>query len=474
MSAVKLIRNIMTGYHRSNTRIFVEPTALEAAGFHVGDSITQDIVGKAIVIRLSHVKTAHTISKRKRPSWTHERPLYDSCSKDISLVILPRTRVDMLISHGMIVIQEERSFDLFFIEKPQLQGTDLKKLRLYSGPSGAGFATAAAVESGLYEAVGGVDIWSAAIDSYLHNFSAGCTYLGDLTRKHHNFIPSADACWLSPSCTDYSSLGLMGQGISEGHGPHYARIVLATGASMVLIEQVPSYFKSTSYMHLKRLLQPFFPYVRETVIDAYDVGSVASRTRGYAVMYREHVDFQWPVLPKLPEHRRKTVGQVIGKDWERGEWRPIEGTVMYGLLHKTGNNNFKAHMNHTLVSLDSKRISSIVASYRKYQVTSSYLKHPDRDEWRPFRSDELSSFLNVPDFYDFPSYLGEGEKTKLIGQGVDCNVAKSILIEAAVALMDSRYRAMSHTNFTTSVKEPISLKEFQSEGQLAFDFDTAY
>ncbi|MBT2765787.1 hypothetical protein [Paenibacillus sp. ISL-20] len=111
-----------------------------------------------------------------------------------------------------------------------LQGVELQKLRLYSAPAGGGLATAALCDSGFYEAVGGLDMWPAAIDAYMHNFRGGSVFLGDLTRKHTDYVPSA--------------------------------------ASVVMIEQVPQYYKSTSYMQLKKLLQPFFPYVHEKVIDA--------------------------------------------------------------------------------------------------------------------------------------------------------------------------------------------------------------
>lgn len=466
---VKLIRNLKTGYHRKNTRIFLEPTALEAAGFKVGDQISQIVTRDAVILRVTAEKTNHKISKRKRPSWSYERPLYESYSEEITMVILPRSRVDILISEGMIVIREEHSFDLFVIGKPQLQGGELKKLRLYSGPSGAGFATAAAVDTGLYEAVGGMDIWPEAVDAYMHNFKSGCMYLGDLTRKHSDYIPEVDVCWLSPSCFEYSSLGVMAKGVTEGHGPHYARNVLASGASAVMIEQVPAYFKSTSYMHLKKLLQPFFPYMHETIINAYDIGSVASRTRGYAVFFRDQTDFEWPQLPKLPVHRRKTVGQVIGKDWDLGEWRSIEGTVMHGLLHKEGNNNFKSDKNHTLVGLDSKLISAFVANYKRYQVTSSYLKHPTEENmWRPFRSDEIAAFLNVPSFYEFPDWMPEGIKVKLLGQSVDCDVAKSIQIEVAVALMGLRYRQLAKSDPVEVMTEELI---FEKDGQGVFQFN---
>ncbi|MFB4324593.1 DNA cytosine methyltransferase [Priestia sp. BR_2] len=465
--AVKLVRNMMTGYHRENTRIWIEPTSLEAAGFTVGQGVKQTITCDAIILTRSD-SMERTISKRKRPSWAHPRPLYEACSKEVTAVIHARERIDLLISDGMIVIRRERSFDLFFVEKPMLQGAELQKLRLYSAPAGGGLATAALCDSGFYEAVGGLDMWPAAIDAYMHNFRGGSVYLGDLTRKHTDYVPSADVCWLSPSCVRYSSIGVMDGGVTEGHGPHYARLVLASGASVVMIEQVPQYYKSTSYLQLKKLLQPFFPYVHEKVIDAYALGSVASRTRGYAVFFREETDFEWPQLPNLPEHRRMNVKQVLGKDWEVGDWRPIEGTTMEGLLKKSGNNNFKAEKNHTLVSLESKRVSAFPYSYGKVQVTSSYLKHPEKDCWRMFRSGEMMRLMNIPDSYEFPDYMGESERVKLIGQSVDGYVVKSIGISVITAMMGTRYRSM-----VPDSRESDDFSHqliYEANGQVAFPY----
>ncbi|RCW41608.1 DNA cytosine methyltransferase [Paenibacillus prosopidis] len=475
MKDVKLIRHIMTGFHRENTRIWLEPTVLEAAGFDVGEGVRQTIKDGAIILTRCEQKT-RIISKRKRPSWAHERPLYESCSKEVTLVFREREYIDLLVSDGIIVIKKERSFDLFVVEKPTLQGGDLKKLRLNSFPCGGGFATACLAETGLFEPVGALDIWPTAVDAYMNNFRNGSAYIGDLTKKHPSYVAPSDVCWLSPSCTRYSSLGGQDGGVTEGHGPHYARLVLASGASVVMIEQVPQYFKSTSYKHLKKLLQPFFPYMHEIIIDAFDLGSVASRTRGYAAFFQEKTDFEWPEIPKLPEHRRKTVAQVIGKDWEEGDWRPISGTVMEGLLRKVGNNNFKAEKNHTLVGLDSKRVSAFPFSYGKVQVTSSYLKHPDKEMWRMFRSDEMLRFQMIPEWYQFPEYMGEGERIKLIGQSIAGDVVKAFGIEVAVAIMGSRYKRMASIFPTkTDVMETIERIEITEEnGQGVFQFDSIF
>lgn len=361
---------------------------------------------------------------------------------------------------------------LICCEKPLLQGGELKKLRLYSAPCGAGLATASLVSSGFYDPVGAVDYSDVAIDSYIHNFgTSGMTYFGDLTRKHPDYVPKADVCWLSPSCTDYSALGRKANGTTEGHGPHYARMVLASGARVLLIEQVCAYYKSPSYAHLKGLLSHFFPYWHETTMNAHDYGSVASRTRGYVMASMDPLDFKWPEAPAIPQHRRKTVGEVIGKDWEKDEWRKIEGTVMEGLLKKDGNNNFTAGKNPTLVGLEDTRIAAIVASYKKFQVTSSYLKHPEGELWRPFSSKELGSFLSVPDFYEFPEFLSESNKTKMLGQSVDCGIVKAIGIELAYSLFQKRYREHQKESTAFSSASAVCIPDVaEEEGQFAFRF----
>ncbi|CEH28283.1 DNA cytosine methyltransferase [Aneurinibacillus migulanus] len=442
---IKLVRNIRTSQKEGNTRLFIEPPALEAAGLQVGESIQYTFLEEAIVITRSE-DASNIVSRRKRAHWKSPRPLIDRANKEITRILRARERIDILVSDGQLVIRHSRSFDLCVIEKPLLPGNDLKKLRLYSMPAGGGIGTAALIDTGFFESVGMADVWDIAVEAYQYNFKNSIIYHGDVRFQAPTWIPKADVVFLSPPCVEFSLLGGREAGVLEGLGPHFARSIWATGATMVIIEQVPQYFSSRSYVHLKRLLSPNYPYWTERVLDAYDFGSVAGRKRGYAVCTVFNCGFTWPVIPKIPTHKRKTVKQVVGKRWEEKEWFPIEGTAMEKLLQKDGNNNFTAAHNPVLVELESTRISAIVAAYRRYQITSSYLRHPDGDKWRPFSSDELAAFLSVSNWYGFPEWLSEGQRTKLLGQSVDGRVMKAIGIEAAVALMSHRAQASVATS----------------------------
>ncbi|WP_182101620.1 DNA cytosine methyltransferase [Niallia taxi] len=459
---VKLIRNIQTSEKNGNTWLFIESLPLEIAGFEPGEHVELTYVKDALIL-VRDDDSKYKISKRKRNG--KERPLFDRCNKSLTAVLRAKTRIDILVSDGMLVIREEKSFEFIYNpDKPLLQGADLGKLRLYSAPTGGGFGTASLVDTGYFEAVGGLEMSPDEMATYLLNMPKGIAYNGDIRRINHlEYVPDqCDLTILSPPCTLYSSLGTRTMGVTEGLAGHFARVVLSTNSEMLLIEQVPPYFKSRSFEQLKFLLEDIYPYWETKIIDAYELGSVSGRVRGYAVASKQPLtDFRWPEIPKLPDHRRMTVQQVIKKagDVETGEWRSIEGTVMEGLLHKNSDsNNFNAESNRTLVTLSDKRVSCFVRSYRKYQVTSSYLLHPeDKTKWRPFRADEIAEFLGVPNWFQMPEWLTEGPKTQLLGQSVDGNVIKSIGIELALTLMKRKLKM--------TIQKPFSFIQTES-GQL--------
>lgn len=438
-SKVKLIRNIRTSEKAGNTWIFLEPTVLEAAGFEIGDGVSLTIERDALIFRKSNDKT-HIISKRKRAGWKKARPLMDKTNKEISAVIRAREKIDILVSDGMLVIRHSRSFDLAFIQTPMLMGSDQKQIRTLSVPGGAGIGMACLADTGFFSSVGSLDLWAEAIDTYRHNFRESLSLFSDLRNVHNDYIPTADMVLLTPECVEFSLLGTRKEDVATALSPHYARVVYASGADYVLMEQVVPYYKSRAFEQLDTLLRIKFPYrAGPTMIDAYDMGSVAGRRRGYCVYSTRSLDtFQMPSFSKIPQHRRPTLKQVLsGIDVLEGHWKPIKGTVMEGLLKKNGNNNFRAESNYTLVTLESTRLSAFVTHYRKVQVTSSYLTHPeDPHMWRMFEPHEIAKILGVPDWFEFDSnIISDVTKTKLLGQSVDGNVIKSIGVELAVYIM---------------------------------------
>lgn len=438
---IKMVRNLMTTATKgNNTRLYFESTVLESAGFNCGDPVKVRVEKEAIFLVRSEDGDG-VISRRHRVGWKEPRPYFDRKNQEITRVLRAHQRIDMIVRDREIEVRGMSvSFSLTETkEEEKFQGHQLGRLRCFSIPSGAGVAKAALVETGLYSCVGGLDYWNAAVDTFKLNFGdSSLAVFADMRHVAPSWVPRADVTWLSPECTDFSPLGLCGNGAVEGLAPHYARLTLASSSRAVIIEQIPQYYRTRSYRQLRELLVAGgFSHFYETVIDAHDFGSVPSRTRGYAVGFTENCDFAWPETPRIPNRFRSTVEQVIGPDWEsRGEFKLIAGSYIEQLQNRSGEtNNFTATHNRTLVSLQDTRMAALLASYSRTNSTSSYLIHPDGKHWRKFVASELSRFMHIPDWFSWPEWMSENLRTQLIGQSVDCAVVKSIAVEVAVSLM---------------------------------------
>jgi DNA (cytosine-5)-methyltransferase 1 len=417
-----MVRNLKTTESNGLTRLYFESGVLEAGNFAPGDSVDLRIE-QNVVILLKCEEGGGVISKRQRPGWNEARPYFDRKNLEITRVLHARSRIDVIVRNGRIEVRMSKSFSLCEIGPSVFQGDELKRLRCFSIPSGAGISKAALLDTGLFECVGGVDYCHTAIDTFRLNFgnSGGVTLWSDIRHIHSDYIPNADVAWLSCECDEHSTLGRSFAGVISGLASHYARLVLASNPKAVIIEQVKGFYNSRSYLQLRSLLQAAgYQYFYENAFDAHAFGSVPSRNRGYAVAFKENADFSWPSAPKIPARFRSTVGQVIGNDWEkRGMFQKIEGTYMSQILAKDGiNNNFTSEKNHTLVSLDSTRMAAILESYSRTNATSSYFLHPDGEHWRKFTWKELARFLHIPDWFLFPAHLSENQRTQLIGRSI--------------------------------------------------------
>jgi hypothetical protein len=105
-------------------------------------------------------------------------------------------RIDILVSDGILIVREERTFEFCVFDRPALQGSDLKKLRLLSLPAGAGVATKSLESTGFFEPVFGGDILPEAIETYKANFGEGTAYCGDLRRLNPSYIEPVDAAYV--------------------------------------------------------------------------------------------------------------------------------------------------------------------------------------------------------------------------------------------------------------------------------------
>ena len=113
-------------------------------------------------------------------------------------------------------------------------------------------------------------------------------------------------------CSEHSSLGDGGQGYFDNLILGTYKILKAAEPRCIIYENVPAFYESASYSDLRELLAPDFPYLIGPIqIDSYDFGSIAHRTRSYAVYLREKEGFDLLRVPK----RQSFAGTNYVKLW---------------------------------------------------------------------------------------------------------------------------------------------------------------
>lgn len=442
----KLVRNISLSQKKINrkgreevrSRLSIESLPLRAGGLEPGESVRYvPFPEKRAFAIIKDEKGEDTIYTRRRKG-KPDAPLVDLSDETIQVLFRARERVDIFVKEGIVLVMPSQSFELLINEPQQPKvGDELKKFRLMSLPAGAGIATAVLKDTGLVECVGGSELLETAASSYSHNFPESFLYFGDIRFQHPLHIPKADIVWLSPPCIEFSSLGKQMLGATEGLSVHFSRIVLESGADILLFEQVPQYYKTSSYKLLKECLLPTYPYWIETSFCSHEkLGSVPTRRRGYAIAAT--FPLSYPEFPSIKEKSRSTIEQVIGGGWEhRGIWERVdEGVMNYYRTRCTEGTNFGMEHNRMLVQAKEKKIGAFTSSYYNVVPQCSYLVNGDH--WRRFTSDETMKLLDIPSWYQFPGEITELQRHRLLGQSVSGQAVRFLGIHACNLLYKNR------------------------------------
>jgi DNA-cytosine methyltransferase len=457
LHGAKMIRNYrMSSQPRKDrkiARLWLEKPVLRTANLTPGTGLIVTITNTTIMHDnetiqwpLVHIRAAiaveiptHTVSQRRGD------PILDICNAEIDQA-LGIGKIDIVVKeNGELFIYKELSFSML-IDSP-LRARNSRKYRIISLFAGAGGMTAGFVNQGC-QSVFAVDIddpdktpymyggkgkepayraWT--IETLQRNFPDTLVYWGDIRSVHHAYIPEADIVCISPPCVEYSSLGGRMEGLVEHFSFHIVRIVLASKARVIFMENVDAYFESETYQNIKNMLLPVFPYWYQETIDSYDFGTLDTRNRGYAVAWREKNDYRFPKPVEIPSTQRKKVMDYL-QETENRKWQPFEGTTFEMFLgkhkEKYSNTGFTVNKNRTLVRYEDQKIACITKGYNKIQSSQSYILHPNGDRWSLFTPEELKSILHYPEWFMFPNGIPATRYYEILGNSVNVKVVEEI------------------------------------------------
>ncbi|WP_420383651.1 DNA cytosine methyltransferase [Novosphingobium sp.] len=169
--------------------------------------------------------------------------------------------------------------------------------------SGAGLFSAGFLANG-FESVLAVDISKEAVASYNQNLArvAVCASITDFGP-----IPAADVLIAGPPCQGFSTLGRQDPlDVRNNLALEVPRWAAESGASVVVVENVPPFLASSQWRALASALEEMGFLVESWVLDAVDYGAPQLRRRAFTVASKIGT-----IPPPRPSNVRRTAGEVL-------------------------------------------------------------------------------------------------------------------------------------------------------------------
>ncbi|KQN96830.1 DNA cytosine methyltransferase [Paenibacillus sp. Leaf72] len=413
-------------------RIWLYELICEAAGFKPGDElfIASDQSNQQITIKNVPIGSADDkvhVSSRKNETSGKLRPIVDTAKESYRSIIDIKQKIEISVyrdgAESMVVVQPLK-FQMF--EKEIMVRPNDERITTFTICSGAGYVSAAFQDTGYFSSVGAVELEEDSAAVYNFNFPSTFLFNGNLLDC--STVAKADVAIVTLPCNEFSSLGNAEGGVFNNLSLAATDLIRATQCRTIFFENVPSFYKTDAYLSMKELLKNDFLYWQEENIEALDFGSIARRNRTYAVAFRHREDFLNFQFPKPPKNiRRKKLREYLDGKNVQHAWKPLEKWMKsFSEKVEKGNSWKDRSLTKTFVDRDATEIQCIPKRYTGQSASSTYLLSEDKQSFRFFSIDEIRRILSVPDWFEYPDYIGKIRQYEMIGQSVDCRIIKSI------------------------------------------------
>ncbi|MBD0384861.1 DNA cytosine methyltransferase [Paenibacillus sedimenti] len=186
------------------------------------------------------------------------------------------------------------------------------------------------------------------------------------------------------------------------------KILEAAQPRVIFFENVPGFYDSTSYLDLKELLTPDFPYLIGPIdIDSFDFGSIVHRSRSYAVYLREKEDFELFRVPKAPKFRRFKLREFLDPKGTEHTWKSVKAWFE-SFSYKAEKNNLWADRSTEKIFVNPDtctELQCIPRRYRSHSASNSYVLNDDGTQWRFLSVNELRRIFHILEWFEFPSHI---------------------------------------------------------------------
>lgn len=177
--------------------------------------------------------------------------------------------------------------------------------------SGAGLFSAGFVEAG-FKPVLAIDLSKEAIASYNQNLPP-VAVTGSVAAFDE--IPQADVLIAGPPCQGFSTLGRQDPlDVRNGLALEVPRWAAASGARVVVVENVPPFLASDQWRELTASLQTLGYSVSTWILDAVEHGAPQLRRRAFTI-----ASMVGAVVEPRPTARRISAGEVLDRPIRAGD-----------------------------------------------------------------------------------------------------------------------------------------------------------
>ncbi|MFX3639873.1 MAG: DNA cytosine methyltransferase [Candidatus Pristimantibacillus sp.] len=453
-------------------RLWLQNLICETAGFIPGSElyVHVDESSQRITIQnkgFEENQNVHKISVSSRLNRTSKerRPLVDTCGTKYASILCVQEKIEVSVyrqgEHSQVVVRplHYRLFESETIESPSDE-----RIRLLTICSGSGLGTSMFVDTQYYTAVQEVEIEDDSAEVIKYNFPHSYLFNGDL--RDCGTVAKADVAFCTLDCSEHTSLGDGGQGYFNNLVLGTYKILKAAEPSVIFFENVPSFYQSRSYLDLKELLSPIYPYfIGPIQIDSYDFGSIARRDRSYVVCMREREDFEHFRTPKAPTFRRFKLKEFLDPKGTEHVWKSVS-SWRESFASKVEKNNSWAERSteKTFVNPNTcTELQCIPRRYRSHSASNSYVLNDEGTEWRFLTISELRRIFHIPSWFQFPKHTPVSRIYEMIGQSLCGKIIKCFANEIATMFF------RRHAGVKTICRQEIGLMR-DSVGQIGFSF----
>jgi len=265
-----------------------------------------------------------------------------------------------------------------------------------------------------FNILAGIDHNDKKLETYQLNFPFAETWCGDIANVEWERYKDAAIVTATPSCRPYTSLNQTGKkngAIKESapEGDNTAQLVQGINEirpALFMLEEVPEYVNSYSYLILKSVLLKMGYFITEKILAGQDFGALSPRKRLCLIASIKEGFTFLPIQPSL----KKRVKDILEVPFKLRNWRRFENFERWSASQVQKGRNF------TMCTVDENATKVAHPTTRYYgRQYSTILKNKDHGN-DFFSPRELARIAELPDNYQLPT--NQNDAAFIIGDGV--------------------------------------------------------